>query len=62
MADIYGTGEFHKLDGVKAIALRSELDALPIPEGNIDLPYRSKNLAAHMCGHDGHMATLLSAA
>lgn len=62
VADICGTGEFHRVEGVKAIAIRAELDALPWPEGNPELPYRSKIHAAHLSGHDGHMATLLSAA
>jgi len=38
------------------------MDALLMPENNPTLPYASKTKAAHMCGHDGHMATLLSAA
>jgi metal-dependent amidase/aminoacylase/carboxypeptidase family protein len=29
---------------------------------SIDLPWESKNGAAHMCGHDGHMTCLLGAA
>ena len=37
------------------------MDALPMPENNPDLPYKTKTSAAHMCGHDGHMATLLAA-
>ncbi len=37
---------------------RAELDALPIAE-LADLPYRSRIAGkGHMCGHDGHMATL----
>ncbi|KAL6045531.1 Hippurate hydrolase [Balamuthia mandrillaris] len=48
---------------VKMIALRSDLDALPMTEENFDLPYRSVNEgAAHMCGHDGHISMLLGAA
>ena len=46
---------------VNGIALRADMDGLPIPEGG-DLPYKSKTNFAHMCGHDGHMATLLSTA
>lgn len=38
------------------VALRCELDALPIAEVN-DIHYRSiKNNVSHKCGHDGHMA------
>jgi metal-dependent amidase/aminoacylase/carboxypeptidase family protein len=49
-------------DTIKTIALRSDIDGLPIPENNPDLPYKSKTNFAHMCGHDGHMCVLLSAA
>jgi len=28
-------------------------------EDNVDLPYRSVNGCAHMCGHDGHTTSLL---
>jgi len=46
----------------RAIALRAELDALPIKEAaNVD--YASMNEGVmHACGHDGHMAILLGAA
>lgn len=40
-----------------AIALRAELDALAIVEES-DLPWRSTNGAAHLCGHDVHLAAL----
>lgn len=48
-----------KLPG-KTIALRSDMDALPIRE-QTDLPFASTNGAMHACGHDGHMAMLLAA-
>jgi hippurate hydrolase len=47
---------------VKSVALRADMDALPIPENNPTLPYKTQTEFAHMCGHDGHMATLLAAA
>ncbi len=46
----------------RTVALRSELDALPMPDAS-GLPYASVNEgAAHACGHDGHIAILLGAA
>ncbi|NEM96817.1 amidohydrolase [Pontibacter sp. BT327] len=46
----------------KTIALRADLDALPIVEAN-EVDYRSKNQGVmHACGHDVHTASLLGAA
>ncbi len=46
----------------KLIAIRADMDALPIKE-ETSLQYQSQNTGVmHACGHDGHTATLLGAA
>jgi amidohydrolase len=55
IAEITGTRDTH------CIALRSDIDALPIKE-ETGLPFASTNNYMHACGHDSHMAMLLGAA
>jgi len=46
----------------KTVALRGDIDALPILEQN-EVPYRSQNQGVmHACGHDVHTASLLGSA
>jgi amidohydrolase len=48
--------------GKRVIALRAELDALPIEEQN-NIPFKSEHTGRmHACGHDMHMASLLGTA
>lgn len=51
-----------KSSGSKSIALRADMDALPIREEN-EIDYCSKNVGVmHACGHDVHTANLLGVA
>ena len=46
----------------RTIALRADIDCLPMDE-TTDLPYRSVHAGrAHKCGHDGHTAILMGVA
>src|SRR5207247_9111281 len=48
--------------GAKTIAIRADMDALPIHEMN-DISYRSTiDGKMHACGHDGHTSILLAVA
>ena len=63
--DIASTGVVASLtagQGNRAIAIRADMDALPIPE-TTGLPYASRTPGKmHACGHDGHTTMLLGAA
>ena len=51
-----------KGNGNKTIAIRADIDALPIKEEN-DIEYKSRNEGImHACGHDTHIAMLLGVA
>ena len=61
-----GTGVVAIIEGKnhhkKSIALRADIDALPINEKN-DVPYKSCNVGImHACGHDVHTSSLLGVA
>ena len=62
---IAGTGVVGTLrngSSPRAIGIRADMDALPMPEAN-EFAHRSQNAnVMHACGHDGHTTMLLGAA
>ncbi|GAA4903704.1 M20 family metallopeptidase [Streptomyces coeruleoprunus] len=51
-----GTWDGHR----PMLAIRADIDALPIPDTKVDCPYRSTVPdRAHACGHDVHTTTVL---
>lgn len=64
VVDIKGTAEATQSTAgdCNVVALRADIDALPMPEHNKGLPWITTTKYAHMCGHDGHMAMLLAGA
>lgn len=64
VVDITGTGKpVGAAQAVKVLAIRADMDALRMTEKNVNLPYRSTHEGvAHLCGHDGHMASLVGLA
>ncbi len=62
MADTGTVAYLEGRDRTQYIALRADIDALPIEERN-EVPYRSvRDGVMHACGHDVHTAWLLGAA
>jgi amidohydrolase len=57
---VAGTGRVVRIGGPgPAVALRAELDALPMTE-HTGVPWASRTAAMHACGHDVHLAGLVA--
>ena len=64
-SEMAGTGIVSLINGrnpeTRVVALRADIDALPIVEAN-DVPYKSQNEGVmHACGHDVHTTSMLGA-
>jgi amidohydrolase len=63
VATAAGTGRIARVgpEGPRPIAVRAELDGLPVNE-QTDVPFRATGGVMHACGHDVHMAALVALA
>ncbi len=62
LAETGVVGVLRKGKGSRAIGLRADMDALPVPEKNTFEHASQHPGRMHACGHDGHTAMLLGAA
>lgn len=61
-ADFAGTGVVADRGTGTLVAIRADMDGLPVDEAN-EVAYRSKNAGVmHACGHDAHVSCALAAA
>lgn len=61
IASVYGTADLPAKGDERCIALRCDIDALPVTE-RTGAPYESENPGMmHACGHDCHIAMMLGA-